>query len=214
MWHITLIDLLKLNHISRMNPTWSWCMILFMYFWIWFVNILLSFASFFIKVLTRHFLSFSVSLVLVQDDGSFTEWIWDCFLLSVVFWNRLRNIGINFSLYVWQNSSVKPSSLRLLFAQFCFIIIKNCISLMICSSYLFLIDSVSADFMLLETCLGEGNGHPLQRSCLENPRDGGAWWAVVSGVTQSRTRLKWLSSSSKNLPISSRFSNLLTGNCS
>ena len=37
---------------------------------------------------------------------------------------------------------------------------------------------------------------PLQCSCLENPRDGGAWWAVISGVAQSRTRLKWLSSSS------------------
>ena len=44
--------------------------------------------------------------------------------------------------------------------------------------------------------LGEGNGNPLQYSCLENPRDGGAWWAAVSGVTQSRTRLKRLSSSS------------------
>ena len=43
---------------------------------------------------------------------------------------------------------------------------------------------------------GEGNGNPLQCSCLENPRDGGAWWAAVCGVTQSRTRLKRLSSSS------------------
>ena len=43
--------------------------------------------------------------------------------------------------------------------------------------------------------IGEGNGNPLQCSCLENPRDGGAWWAAVYGVTQSRT-LKWLSSSS------------------
>ena len=42
---------------------------------------------------------------------------------------------------------------------------------------------------------GEGNGKPLQCSCLENPRDGGAWWAAVSGVAQSRTRLKRLSSS-------------------
>ena len=45
------------------------------------------------------------------------------------------------------------------------------------------------------SCTGEGNGSPLQCSCLENPRDGGAWWAAVSGVAQSRTRLKWLSSS-------------------
>ena len=42
----------------------------------------------------------------------------------------------------------------------------------------------------------EGNGNPLQRSCLENPRDREAWWAAVYGVAQSRTRLKWLSSSS------------------
>ena len=44
--------------------------------------------------------------------------------------------------------------------------------------------------------LGEGNGNPLQCSCLENPRDGGAWWAAVYGVAQSQTRLRQLSSSS------------------
>ena len=44
------------------------------------------------------------------------------------------------------------------------------------------------------SCIGEGNGNPLQCSCLENPKDGGAWWAAVYGVTQSQTRLKWLSS--------------------
>ena len=42
-------------------------------------------------------------------------------------------------------------------------------------------------------CIGEGNGNPLQCSCLENPRDGGAWWAAVYGVAQSRTQLKRLS---------------------
>ena len=40
------------------------------------------------------------------------------------------------------------------------------------------------------SCIGEGNGNPLQCSCLENPRDGGAWWADIYGVTQSPTRLK------------------------
>ena len=40
------------------------------------------------------------------------------------------------------------------------------------------------------SCIGEGNGNPLQCSCLENPRDGRAWWAAVYGVTQSRTRLR------------------------
>ena len=45
------------------------------------------------------------------------------------------------------------------------------------------------------SCIGEGHGNPLQCSCLENPRDGRAWWAAVYGVTQSRTRLKRLRSS-------------------
>ena len=48
------------------------------------------------------------------------------------------------------------------------------------------------------SCIGEGNGNPLQCSCLENPRDGGAWWAAVFRVAQSRTRLKRLSSSSSS----------------
>ena len=46
------------------------------------------------------------------------------------------------------------------------------------------------------SCIGEGNGNPLQCSCLENPRDGGAWWAAIYGVAQRQTRLKRLSSSS------------------
>ena len=49
---------------------------------------------------------------------------------------------------------------------------------------------------------GEGNGNPLQCSSLENPRDGGAWWAAVYGVAQSRTLLKWLSSSSNEVWLS------------
>ena len=48
------------------------------------------------------------------------------------------------------------------------------------------------------SCIGEGNSNPLQCYCLENPRDGGASWADVYGVAQSRTRLKWLSTSSSN----------------
>ena len=51
------------------------------------------------------------------------------------------------------------------------------------------------------SCIGEGNGNPLQCSCLENPRDVGASWADIYGVTQSRTRLKWLSSSSSRLDL-------------
>ena len=55
------------------------------------------------------------------------------------------------------------------------------------------------------SCIGDGNGNPLQCSCLENPRDGGAWWASIYGVAQSRTRLKRLSSSSSSIGISSEF---------
>ena len=51
------------------------------------------------------------------------------------------------------------------------------------------------------SCIGEGNGNPLQCSCLENPRDRGAWWAAVSGVAQSRTQLKRLSSSRRYLSV-------------
>ena len=49
------------------------------------------------------------------------------------------------------------------------------------------------------SCIGEGNGNPLQCSCLENPRDGRAWWAAVYGVAQSWTRLKRLSISSSSI---------------
>ena len=56
-----------------------------------------------------------------------------------------------------------------------------------------------------EQLIREGNGNPLQCSCLENPRDGGAWWAAVSGVAQSRTRLKRLSSRSKAINTCSLF---------
>ena len=48
---------------------------------------------------------------------------------------------------------------------------------------------------------GEGNGNPLQYSCLENPRNGGAWWADVYRVAQSQTRLKWVSSSSSSMLV-------------
>ena len=59
------------------------------------------------------------------------------------------------------------------------------------------------------SCIGEGNGNPLQCSCLENPRHGGAWWAAVYGVAQSRTRLKRLSSSITSLSFKFRNIGLL-----
>ena len=55
------------------------------------------------------------------------------------------------------------------------------------------------------SCIGEGNGNPLQCSCLENPRDGGAWWAAIYGVAQSPTWLKQLSSSSIPFLIKLKF---------
>ena len=56
-------------------------------------------------------------------------------------------------------------------------------------------------FHFSPSCIGEGNGNPLQCSCLENPREGGAWWAAVYGVAQSRTWLKRLSSSSSSCSL-------------
>ena len=67
------------------------------------------------------------------------------------------------------------------------------------SPFLGLTEWLHFDFSL--SCIGEGNGNPLQCSCLENPRDGGARWAAIYGVAQSRTRLKQLSSSSSSSSI-------------
>ena len=64
-------------------------------------------------------------------------------------------------------------------------------------------------FHFFLSCIGEGNGNPLQCSCLENPRDGGAWWAAVYGVAQSRTRLKRLSSKQQQQQRLSSFYPLL-----
>ena len=62
-------------------------------------------------------------------------------------------------------------------------------------------------FYFSPLCVGEGNGNPLQYSCLENPMDGGAWWAAVHEVTKSRTRLKRLSSSSSSMLIHNTLQN-------
>ena len=61
--------------------------------------------------------------------------------------------------------------------------------------------ATSLSLFTLMSCIGEGNGNPLQCSCLENPRDEGAWWAAVYGVAQSQTWLKQLSSSSSSSRI-------------
>ena len=64
------------------------------------------------------------------------------------------------------------------------------------------------------SCIGEVNGNPLQCSCLENPRDGGAWWAAVYGVAQNRTWLKQLSSSSSSWIYRSLRNEVYTGSIS
>ena len=66
------------------------------------------------------------------------------------------------------------------------------------NAIILLVDQWLNACIVVSTCIGEGDGNPLQCSCLENPRDGGAWWAAVRGVAQSQTRLKWLSSSSSS----------------
>ena len=62
------------------------------------------------------------------------------------------------------------------------------------------------------SCIGEGNGNPLQCSCLENPRNGESWWAAVYGVTQGRTQLKWLTAAAATTirEKMNRFGNLTT----
>ena len=81
-----------------------------------------------------------------------------------------------------------------------------CVSVCVCVCVLgrlfqMLTFSQSSCFQACNPLLGEGNGNPLQCSCLENPRDGRAWWAAVYRVTQSQTRLKRLSSSSSSNPL-------------
>ena len=65
-------------------------------------------------------------------------------------------------------------------------------------------------FHFLLACVGEGNGNALQCSCLENPRDGGVWWAAVYGVARSQTRLKRLSSSSSSKALITHFACVTT----
>ena len=60
----------------------------------------------------------------------------------------------------------------------------------------------------MHACIGQGNGNPLQCSCLENSRDGGAWWAAIYGVAQSRTRLKRLSNNSSSSSWEGSFSHI------
>ena len=73
--------------------------------------------------------------------------------------------------------------------------IENCLGLLFVGKFLKAVNIFSAS----RTTLGEGNGNPLQCSCLENPRDGGVWWVAISEVTQSWTQLKRLSSSSRTM---------------
>ena len=68
---------------------------------------------------------------------------------------------------------------------------------------------VGHDWATSLSCIGGGNGNPLQCSCLENPRDGGAWWAAIYGVAQSQTQLKRHSSSSSSIAQSKKKGGIL-----
>ena len=70
---------------------------------------------------------------------------------------------------------------------------------------------VGHNWTTLLSRIGEGNGNPLQCSCLENPRDGGTWWAAVYGVAQSQTWLKWCSSNSSSSRTNSSEKGEMTG---
>ena len=126
-------------------------------------------------------------------------------------WSILENVSCALEKKVYSSAfgwNVLEISMRSISSNVSF---KTCVSLLI-----FCFDDLSvgvsgvlkpptiimlwsiSPFMSVSVCLGEGNGNPLQCSCLENPRDGGAWWAAVYGVAQSRTQLKRLSSSSSS----------------
>ena len=99
---------------------------------------------------------------------------------------------------VLSHKLLKPSSQYSFFFSFC------------CSNWAYSI-ALSVSWLHVVCHCGEGSGTPLQYSCLENPMDGGACWAAVYGVAQSRTRLRWLSSSSSLLlnPFSVSFSSAI-----
>ena len=72
---------------------------------------------------------------------------------------------------------------------------------------------VGHDWATSLSCIGGGNGNPLQYSCLENPRNREAWWAAIYGVAQSRTQLTWLSSSSSSSMTSKKGWKFPNSNC-
>ena len=106
-----------------------------------------------------------------------------------------RSIVRSFALFIllsiaFSSASVSPNEFSN-FSWFLFIVSSSFFTVICMTEQLHFHFSLS--------CIGEGNGNPLQYSCLENPRDGGTWWAAVSGVAQSRTRLKRPSSSSSSI---------------
>ena len=85
-----------------------------------------------------------------------------------------------------------------------FLIQESNPGLLHCRQTFYLWATVEALWSQLSSDKGEGNGTPLQYPCMENPMDGGAWWAAVHGVTKSQTRLKRLNSSSSSYITSSK----------
>ena len=105
------------------------------------------------------------------------SWWWPCWPLA--FSLSLCVLPPCPQLHLWSHSSF-------------FLMGIPCYSQVVLSVHFLLVES--QEFNSLPSLLpGEGNDNPLQYSCLENPVDGGAWWAAVYGVTKSWTRLKWLS---------------------
>ena len=112
--------------------------------------------------------------------------------ISVIFWCSCFNTCV----YYTHKSKVCMSSGELKFLSYdqILFISSNTYFFMCCRVYFVCYYLVYTNFFFLLVYIGEGNGNPLQYSCLENPRDRGAWWAAVYWVTQSRTQLKQLSS--------------------
>ena len=114
---------------------------------------------------------------------------WVLFCLSI-FWSRIYPSCACTQLFWIPNRKWQPTPV--------FLPGESCGQKSLVGCYTWGHTELDTDMLSDLACIRGGNGSPLQYSCLENPRDGGAWWAAVCGVSQSQTRLKRLSSSSSS----------------